>query len=133
MSKTTVMGVDFLVYVGSSANPIAGQSDATLTRTIETADITSKDSAGWGEVAGVKRTWSITFDSLLISDDAGLAALDTAYANMAAVDVEMKTSDGPEYSGSAVLTNLAISAPHGGPATASGTLTGTGALTAGGA
>lgn len=130
-----VTGVDFLIKVntGTEASPVwtavAGQRNATLNLSMSEVDTTSKDSGGWHEGLASIRSWSIDFDSLLIEDDAGLAELENAFMNQEQVQVQLATPAGYTYTGKATLTDFSYDMPYEGEATASGTLTGTGALT----
>lgn len=130
-----VSGVDFLVKVntGTEGAPVwtavAGQRGATLNMSTDEINVTSKDSGGWHEGLPAIRNWSIDFDALLIEDDAGLAALEDAFMNKTQVQVQVATPANHTYTGKATLTDFSYEAPYDGEATASGTLTGTGALT----
>lgn len=130
-----VSGVAFLIKVntGTEASPVwtavAGQRNGTLNLSMDTIDVTSKDSAAWTERLAGLREWSIDFDGLLIEGDAGLQELEDAYMNHEKVQVQFVTPTGVKYQGDAFLTDFSYEAPYGGEATASGTLSGTGALT----
>lgn len=132
---SAVTGVDFLIKVntGTEGAPVwtvvAGQRDATLSMGTDEVDITSKDSGGWHEGIPSVRNWSIDFDALLIEGDAGLSALEDAYMSKTQVQVQLATPANNTYTGKATLTDFSYAAPYEGEATASGSLTGTGALT----
>ncbi len=130
-----VTGISFLVYVntGTDASPVwtvvAGQRGANLNMSLDEADTTSKDSSGWHEGLPTIRSWSIDFDALLIQGDAGLTALENMFMNKSQVKIQLQTPAASTYTGKATLTDFSYDAPHDGEATASGSLTGTGALT----
>ncbi len=131
MGATT--GVDFIIQVEDPANSgtyitVAGQRGATLNRTLDLADVTSKDSDGWEENLPTIRHWSIDFDGVLVESDEAFAALEDAFNNATQVNVQMMTAAGNKYSGLATLTNFPIEAPYDAEATYSGTLQGSGAL-----
>lgn len=134
VDATLISGVNFLIKVntGTESAPVwtivGGQRNATLNKSTETIDVTSKDSGGWTESIPGRRSWSIEFDGLLILGDAALEALQTAWEQGQQVLVQYTTPDGRAETGLATLTALNIEAGHGGPATAKGTLTGTGAI-----
>ena len=128
-------GVDFVIQVntGTEATPswttVAGQRGATLNRSTDVVDTTSKDSNGWEENTPSIRHWSIDFDGLLVENDAAFVELENAYMNNEQVHVQMVTAAGNKFEGTATLTDFPIEAPHDGEATYSGTLQGSGALT----
>lgn len=130
-----VSGVDFIVQVntGTEAAPVwtavGGQRGATLNMGTDEIDTTSKDSAGWHEGLPSIRNWSLDFDALLIQGDAGLTALENMFMNHTQVQVRLSTPSAATYTGKATLTDFSYEGPHDGEATASGSLTGTGALT----
>lgn len=130
-----VSGVSFIVQVntGTDAAPVwtavGGQREATLNMSTDEIDTTSKDSQGWHEGLPSLRNWSLDFDALLIQGDAGLEALENAFMNQTQVQVRLATPSGATYTGKATLTDFSYEAPYDGEATASGSLTGTGALT----
>ncbi len=129
MGATT--GVNFIIKVKSDSDyvTVAGQRGATLSRSVDLADVTSKDSDGWEENLPTIRHWSIDFDGLLIEDDTGYGLLEAAYLGNEQVLVQMQTASGTVYSGLATLTDFPIDAPYDDAVTISGTLQGTGPLT----
>lgn len=128
-------GVNFLVYVNMGDEPIvqyaaiAGQRGATLNRSMDTIDTTSKDSEGFKENEAGFIEWSIDFDGLLIEDDAGYMKLEEVFLARKKVKVRFETAAGNKYEGHAILTDFPIEGPYDGEATYSGTLTGTGKYT----
>lgn len=127
-------GLDILISVntGTTELPawtvVGGQRGATLGRSAETFDATSKDSDGWKEFEAGLKEWSIEADGLLIETDEGYQALEEAYLNSEKVMVQIASTTGAKYSGLAVVTDLPIEAPYDDLATYSCTLTGTGTL-----
>jgi len=127
--------VAFLIKLntGTEASPVwttvGGQRNGTLNMSMDTIGVTSKDSNAWLERLAGNREWSIDFDALLIESDAGLSELESAYMNHEKVQVQFVTPTSIKYQGDAYLTDFAYGAPYDAEATASGTLTGTGALT----
>lgn len=131
-------GVKFLVYAqtGTDATTgapiltrIAGQRGATLNRSVDTVDVTSKDSAGWRQYEYGIGDWSIDFDGLLVETDTAFKALEDALMNKTKLVVRFETEAGNKYEGTALLTDFPIEGPYDGEATYSGTLTGDGAPT----
>jgi len=129
MAKVT--GIDFLVYtkIGETPTLIGGQRGASLSLTTDAVDVTAKDSDGWEENIPHIRHWSIDFDGLLIEDDAGLTALESAYMSGTQLIVEFSTPGGSKYTGTATLTDFSYDTPYDAEATYSGTLQGSGPLT----
>lgn len=125
-------GVKFLVYVntGTVALPvytkIGGQRGATLNRTAETVDTTSKDSNNWRQSEYSIREWSIDFDGLLVESDIAFAEFEDALMNQVKLMVQFETAAGNKYEGTALLTDFPIEGPYDGEATYSGTLMGDG-------
>lgn len=107
---------------------VGGQRNATLNMGTATVDTTSKDSSGWEENLPGLRNWNVEFDGLFVEDDDGLAALEDAFMSGKQVQVQVATPAGITYEGTATLTDFSYEGPYEGEATASGTLTGSGAL-----
>lgn len=127
-------GVDFVIKIEDSSVPgtyniLGGQRGATLNRSSETIDITTKSSSGWRENEASIREWSIEADGLLIEDDTAYTELENCYMNGTKVLVELVTAAGNTYEGEALITDFPIEAPYDDAATYSVTLQGTGPLT----
>lgn len=132
--STAKTGVDFVIKVntGTIAVPIwtlvAGQRGASLNRSTDEADITSKDSAGWHEGLPTTRTWGIDADGLVIEDDTGYVALEDAWRAGTQVQVELSTPAGNTEIGMATITDFPVDMPYDGETTYSISLAGSGAL-----
>ncbi|SHK48969.1 phage major tail protein, TP901-1 family [Paramaledivibacter caminithermalis] len=127
-------GVDFVIKIEDGGLPgtyniLGGQRGATLNRSSETIDITTKSSSGWRENEASIKEWSIEADGLLVESDTAFSDLESAYMNGTKVLVELATAAGNKYSGEALITDFPIEAPYDDTATYSVTLQGTGALT----
>lgn len=128
-------GINFFLFVntGTTAAPIwtkvAGQRGGTLNRSLDTIDLTTKDSSSWREIEGNFFEWSIEFDALLIETDEGFKRLETAFLAKEKIMVRFTTYLDTVYSGTAILTDFPIEAPFDAEATYSGTLQGSGELT----
>lgn len=127
-------GLDFLVLVNTgtssapSFKPIAAQRGATLNRSAETLDITSKATEGWKEsLAGLKE-WSIDADGLLVESDEGFKALEDAFMDSEKIKIQLQTASGNKYEGDAIITDFPIEAPYDDVATYSLSFTGAGKL-----
>lgn len=125
-------GVDVLVYIGTDV--VGGQSGATLNRSAETIDTTSKDAGGWAEsIVGIKN-WSIECEGFIVESDIALEALETAWNNRTTVSVEIRFPGGTgkkKYTGTAYVTEFPVEFPQDDAVTYKITLQGTGALTIG--
>ncbi|MDK2986537.1 MAG: hypothetical protein PWQ96_2181 [Clostridia bacterium] len=131
-------GVDFVIKVQTGVDEttgdpiftiVGGQRGATLNRSAETIDITTKSSSGWRENEASIREWSIEADGLLIEDDTAYTELENCYMNGTKSLVELVTAAGNTYEGEALITDFPIEAPYDDAATYSVTLQGTGPLT----
>lgn len=129
-----VKGIDFLLSVDTSATEVpsytavAGQRSATLNRSAETLDATSKDTDGWKESEVGFMEWSIEADGIFTTDQAGFTALEDAFMSREKVQVQLAMPSGAAYSGFAFITDFPIEAPYDDMATYSITLQGTGIL-----
>jgi TP901-1 family phage major tail protein len=126
-----VAGVDVLVSVMDAGVPkvIGGQSGATLNRSTNLIEVTSKDANGWAEsVAGV-RSWSVECEGFIVEDDQALDLLEQTWLNNGTVDVEIAMPSGKKYSGKALIEDFPVEFPQDDAVTFSITFTGTGELT----
>ena len=121
-----IKGIDFIVKVDGVA--IGGQQGATLNRSKEVIETTSKDSNGWKEQIGGIKEWSIDADGLMVADDTGYQALEDAFMNDKQVSVSLATASGLKYEGHAIVTDFPIEAGFDDMATYSLTLEGNGSL-----
>lgn len=118
-------GVDFLLYVADV--PVAGQRNASLSRTAETIDASYKGSGGWASSIAGQRSWSISTDAIYVPDDSSLKSLETAFTAGTPVTVSIKDSAGG-WTGKAYITDLSIEYPMDDVLTVSIELVGNGAL-----
>lgn len=120
-----IKGNDIRISVGSTL--IGGQQGCSLNRETETSDTTTKDSGVWSESEAIGLSWSVDCDGLVVVDDEGLKALETAWETMAQVDVKYGTTT--DYkTGKAIVESLSQNAPQKEKCTYSVTLKGVGAL-----
>ncbi len=109
---------------------LAGQRNATLNRSAETLDATSKDTAGyWKENLQGFKEWSVDCDGVLVESDTALGALEDRFLNSENVNVVIELASGTTYQGNAVITDFPIEMPYDDLVTYSLSLTGSGALT----
>ena len=114
----SMKGLDVLikVNVGTEETPeyvaVGAQRGASLSRSAETLDKTSKDSDGWQESLSGLKSWSISTDGLLILDDEGYEALENAYMMSENVLVQFSTKSGAMFEGDAIITAIDLDAPY---------------------
>jgi TP901-1 family phage major tail protein len=131
LAGNKIAGVDVLVSVMDAGVPkvIGGQSGATLNRSTNLIEVTSKDANGWAEsVAGV-RSWSVECEGFIVEDDQALDLLEQTWLNNGTVDVEIAMPSGKKYSGKALIEDFPVEFPQDDAVTFSITFTGTGELT----
>jgi TP901-1 family phage major tail protein len=130
---TKAKGIDFLVMVNTGTDElpvytqIAGQRGATLNRSQELIDSTSKGSTSKENEIGFKE-WSIESDGLFVVDDVAFGALEDAFMTGEKVKVQLATPNGTKYEGMAIITDLPLEVPYDDMATWSVSLTGDGEL-----
>ena len=129
MSKFSGMKVKLFIKDTVTGKILGGQKNATLNRSAETIDATSKDAEGfWQEsIAGFK-SWSIDCDGALIESDSAYEILETAFLNSANVDVYLDLPSGTKYQGNATITDFPLEFPYDDLATYSVSFQGSGAL-----
>lgn len=134
-SNATV-GKDYLLYIntGEVEDPVwtlvGGQRGSNLGRTADSIDTSHKTSGGWKSSKAGLRGWSIDLDGLVLLQDAGIEALETAFEEGKEVHVKFEYPDKRYRTGWAAITDLSIDTPHDGEASLSGTLEGNGPLSA---
>ena len=153
-NQKILKGSKLMVFIADK--PIAFATSHSLSITMNTTEISTKDHGDFPSVIGQNITWELTTENLY-SDD-GQTALWNAMKTMQPVTVkfaqatnyENETSqkglpleeDGQEWSadpgkiiasGKALITSLSVNAPSGDNATLSATFTGVGALDQAGA
>lgn len=111
--KQSGMRVKLWVHKAGTNQVLAGQKNATLNRSAETIDSTSKDSEGyWTEsVAGFK-SWSIDADGAFVESDAAYQILEDSYLNSEPITVFIEFPSGLRYLGSTIITDFPIEAPY---------------------
>lgn len=139
-------GSKLMVFIGS--DPIAFATSHSLSITMNTTEISTKDHGDFPSVIGQNITWEITTENLY--SDGGETALWNAMKTMQPVTVQFAPAsnysnttsqqgllaDGQANwtagtaiaSGKALVTSLSVNAPAGDNATLSATFTGVGAL-----
>lgn len=107
---------------------LGGQRGATLNRSAETIDVTSKDSDDWAESIPGKKSWSIDADGVYVISDAAYATLETNFLAGTTIVAYIQFPSGKKYEGTCMITDFPIEMPYDDLATYSVSLTGTGIL-----
>ena len=133
MGTAASNGVSFILQTspdgGTTWHTIAGAKKATLTRKTSPIDTTTKDDNGDESNLPGKRGWTIAFDQLWVSADAG--QLDIQAAQAAGTQLQAKiqyNGSGNTYIGTCTVTDIAEDLPDNESVTFTGTLQGSGAL-----
>jgi TP901-1 family phage major tail protein len=133
-TSNATVGKDYLLYIntGTVAVPvwtlIGGQRGSSLGRTADSIDTSHKTSGGWKSAVAGLRGWSIDLDGLVLLNDLGIEALETAFNEGKPVNVKFEYPDKRYRTGWAAITDFSMETPHDGEASLSGTLEGNGAL-----
>lgn len=113
MSKISGMKVKLFIKDATTGKILAGQRNASLNRSAETIDATSKDSDGhWQESIQGFKSWTIDCDGAFVQDDVAYSILETAYLNSENVDVYIEMPSGTKYEGNATITDLSMEFPY---------------------
>lgn len=135
-------GMKCVVVLKSGGKILGGQRGATLNRSAETIDVTTKDGDYWSESVSGFRSFSIDCDGAYIQGDESLKTLNEAFENGTAIEVIVYMnveiqSPGPgqtytakeKYEGKVIVTEFSYDLPYDDLASYSMTLQGTGKLT----
>ena len=134
-ASTSVMNsTDVVIKVGSEI--VGKMTSASLSVTMATRDISTKDSAGWMEVLEGQKSWTLSGEGLVVYNNSGKATPDDIYtylSNRTAVAIEFgsETTDEKYYTGSGFFTEFSTDAGVEDNATFSFSFQGTGVLTQG--
>jgi TP901-1 family phage major tail protein len=129
MAKVSGMKVKLYIKSATTGQILAGQRNATLNRSAETIDTTSKDTEGfWTESLQGFKSFSIDADGAFVQDDAAYATLETAFVNSENVDVYLEMPSGIKYEGNCTITDFSLEFPYDDLTTYSLSLQGNGAL-----
>ncbi|MDR6120612.1 TP901-1 family phage major tail protein [Bacillus sp. SLBN-46] len=130
MSKITGAKVKLYIKDVTTGKVLGGQRNATLNRSAETIDATSKDTAGyWKESLTGFKEWSIDADGCFIESDAAYAILETAFVNGESVVAYIEFPSGLHYEGTCIITDFTLELPYDDLVQYSISLQGSGALT----
>lgn len=134
-TSMATVGKDYLVFVctGSSWETptwtlIGGQRGASLSRKADEIDISNKADSGWKATLAGLKSWSIDLDGLMLLNDEGVDALETAFVQGKKVFLKFQYPDKRYRTGWAAITDLSCETPHDGEASLKGTMSGVGPL-----
>lgn len=129
LSKITGMKVKLYIEDAVSGKVLAGQRNATLSRSAESIDSTSKDTEGfWKESLQGFKEFSIDADGAYVESDGAYQTLETAYINSENVNVYLEMPSGRKYRGNCTITDFSLEFPYDDLVTYSISLQGSGAL-----
>ena len=125
---------DVVIKVGSEL--VGKMTSASLSVTMATRDISTKDSAGWMEVLEGQKSWTLSGEGLVVYNNTGKTTPDEIYtllSNRTAVAIEFGSAatDEKYYAGSGFFTEFSTDAGVEDNATFSFSFQGTGVLTQG--
>ncbi len=123
----TIKGLDVLIKVEDTV--VGGQRNGTLEMSAETIDTTVKSSGGWTtKIPGIK-SWTSSCDGVYFTDDAGFAAVQSAFLEGTELTLSFSNDSGVSYSGAAVITSMSLEAGQEDVVAYSMAFDGSGALT----
>ena len=141
-AKEKTSGMKCVVVLKTGGKILGGQRGATLNRSAETIDVTTKDGDYWSESVAGFRSFSIDCDGAYIQGDESLKTLNDAFEQGTAIEVivymnvEVATPDTTptysakeKYEGKVIITEFSYDLPYDDLASYSMTLQGTGKLT----
>jgi TP901-1 family phage major tail protein len=129
MGKITGMKVKLFILEAGSGTVLAGQRNASLGRSAESIDATSKDTEGfWNESLPGFKSYTIDADGAYVESDTAYEALETAFLNSENVDVYLEMPSGKRYEGNCTITDFSLDLPYDDLVTYSISLQGNGAL-----
>ena len=105
---------------------VAGQQGGSLSRTVDTTEVTDKDSEN-RQLIGTYLSWSLSCDGLYKTEDNGFAKLEEAFNAKQPVKVQFAMED-YIYEGEGLITELGFEAGHEDLVTYSCSIEGSGAL-----
>lgn len=128
MASTAVEGrLSILTIEG---DPLGESRDFSLALDQAEIDVTSRDSARWGEFLPGRRGWTVSFSHLYITGDPAKKTVLAHYEDASPASLTVLVTQGTQtFTGEAIMTSFTLNAPYEGAVEASGTLHGTSTLT----
>lgn len=100
-------GIDVVLYINDIA--IAGQQQASLSRSASPIDITNKINNDWSVSIGGIKNWNIQCNGTYVKNTESLKMLEQAFMNNEEITVKIILS-GRHYEGKALITSFPLSA-----------------------
>ena len=123
------MKVKLYIEDATTGKVLAGQKNATLSRSAESIDATSKDTVGfWKESLQGFKEFSIDADGAYVESDVAYGLLEDAFLNSENVNVYLEMPSGTKYRGNCTITDFSLEFPYDDLVTYSLSLQGNGAL-----
>lgn len=108
----TGMKVKLYVMDAATGKVLAGQKNASLSRSAESIDATSKDNVGyWKEAIAGFKEWSVDADGAYVESDEAFGVLEAAFLNSENVDIYLEFPSGARYEGNATITDFSLELP----------------------
>lgn len=126
MAVDKIKGLEVLLYVGDQV--VGGQRGASLSMSADELDVTDKTTEQYKTFLVGLKEWSISCDGLVVTDDAGYAALVEAFLEGEEIEVELKGA-GFGYKGTVAIASMDFDAQYDDALTYSCELRGASALT----
>ncbi|PEY23104.1 phage major tail protein, TP901-1 family [Bacillus anthracis] len=127
--KISGMKVKLYIEEATTGKVLAGQRNASLSRSAESIDATSKDTEGnWKESLQGFKEWSIDSDGAFVESDEAYAILERAFLDSENVNVYLEFPSGAKYRGNCTITDFSLDMPYDDLVTYSISLQGNGAL-----
>lgn len=99
-------GIDIVIKIGGK--PVAGQQNASLTRSMVPINITNKITGDWQESLSGLRSWRVGCGGLYVLNAESLQALEDAFMNNEEVEVSLTIGE-KNYFGRALITDYPLS------------------------
>lgn len=129
MAKLSGMKCKVYIHDGINGKLLGGQRNATLSRSSETIDSTSKDSDGnWTESLPGFKSWSVDTDGAFIESDEAYKIIEQRFLDGEDVVVYIEMPSKNKYVGNCVITDASLEAPYDDLVSYSLSLQGSGAL-----
>lgn len=105
-SSEAVASVDVLLKINGV--PIGGQLGATLTREIQTVDVTTKVCKGKREFMVMSDTWNVKCNGYYLLGDMGIKHLMDAVINYKLLDISVRFSEGYILDGKCLVETFPV-------------------------
>lgn len=107
MRDTVQRSVDVVLIVNDI--PVAGQQNASLTRSMTPIDITNKIDGSWKENLSGAKTWKVSCGGMYVKNTESYKALEDAFMNNEELAIKVMM-DNHNYVGQALITNFPLNA-----------------------